>query len=146
VRRALGEALEDRSELVRAAAVRAVAAAGGAKAIDVVLFDRARREGAAEPLIALCDVLEQRGREGANGLERDWAGVLYGIGQGHPEGRVRARALQALEGLTGAGVASLREEDWHAWWDARASAARAATAAGGAGAGPGGLAHGGTQP
>ncbi len=129
VRRALAAALEDKDELVRAAAVRGVAATGGARGFDAVLYDRMRTETAAMPLRALLEVLAEHGlpQAPAGGpplahTSEDWLKFIQVLAVQHPEGELRVRAMQTLQVVAAPEVQSLREEDWYRWWLARKEA------------------------
>ncbi|MBL8863377.1 MAG: hypothetical protein JNK02_15400 [Planctomycetes bacterium] len=126
VRRALAVALEDEDDFVRAAAVRGVAATGGARALDVVLYDRLRKETATRPLRAILEVVAERGLPAADpanaaALKRrdEWIAALQVVATQHPEGELRVRAMRTLRAVAAPDLASLREEDWQAWWAAR---------------------------
>jgi len=133
VRRALAAALDDKDDLVRAAAIRGVASTGGARAFDVVLYDRLRQETSTRPLRALLEVIAERGlpaaEAGAPALvhaPEDWIASIHVIAIQHPEGELRVRAMQTLQAVAAPEVASLREEDWYAWWMSRKSSAKPA--------------------
>lgn len=126
VRRALAGALADEDEFVRAAAVRGVADTGGPLAIDVVLYVLWRNERASAPLRAVLELLIERGLPvsppGGPALahsREDWLESVYTIATQHPEGEMRVLAMRTLTAVSGAGIKSLREEDWYAWWTAR---------------------------
>lgn len=136
VRRALAAAIEDSDEFVRAAAVHGIAASGGARAIDVVLFDRFRREKETRPLRALLEVLAVYGLPdaAASGVEvthtRDeWISSIHVIAIQHPDGELRVRAMRTLQAVAAPEIQSLREEDWQAWWLARRDATQSRDAA-----------------
>lgn len=129
VRRALAAALDDKDDLVRAAAIRGVAANGGARALDVVLYDRLQKEQASRPLRALLEVVAEHGlpQSGANGAKpahdpEEWLRSIQVIATQHPEGELRVRAMHTLQAVAAPEVQSLREEDWHSWWVARKAA------------------------
>ena len=133
VRRALAAALDDKDDLVRAAAIRGVASTGGARAFDVVLYDRLRQETSPRPLRVLLEVVAERGlpvpEAGAPALvhtHEDWIASIHVIAIQHPEGELRVRAMQTLQAIAAPEVASLREEDWYAWWIARKAGAKPA--------------------
>jgi hypothetical protein len=126
VRRALGGAVEDPAPIVRAAALHAVAGCAGVRGMDTVLYDRLRKESATEPLLAILEELAARGVPAAGPdlakpahARDDWLTSVYTLAVQHPESEVRVRAMQTLQRISGAGIASLREEDWQAWWLAR---------------------------
>jgi hypothetical protein len=52
-----------------------------------------------------------------------WTQALARYALDHPDGRVRVGAMRALSRLSGGELASLREEDWLAWVEARSAAA-----------------------
>jgi hypothetical protein len=134
VRRALARAIDDVSPIVCAAALSSTARIGGRAAIDTVLFDRLRRlsgdaNAAPEVLIAIADTLAASGplpqTAGPGGHTRDeWLAGLYKLVSLRPEEEVRVHAMMALSRLSGAGFASLHEEDWQEWWNAQAQSAR----------------------
>ncbi|MCY2961074.1 MAG: hypothetical protein NTY35_13000 [Planctomycetota bacterium] len=130
VRRALAAALEDKDEIVRAAAIRGVARTGGARAFDVVLYDRLRQETSTRPLRALLEVIAEQGlpkpepggAKPAHSAE-DWIASIQVIAVQHPEGELRVRAMRTLQVVAAPELKSLREEDWYAWGMARKAAA-----------------------
>ena len=128
IRRALAAAIEDKDDLVRAAAVRGVARTGGARAFDVVLYDRLRKEKATLPLRTLLEVLAETGLPKPDGgatpihTTEDWIGSIHVIAIQHPQGELRVRAMQTLQVVAAPELQSLREEDWYAWWLARRAA------------------------
>jgi len=131
VRRALAAAIEDTDEIVRAAAVHGIAASGGARAIDVVLFDRFRREKESRPLRALLEVLTASGLPDpvVSGVEithsrEEWITSIHVIAIQHPDGELRVRAMRTLQAVAAPELASLREEDWQAWLIARREASQ----------------------
>ncbi len=128
VRRALARAIDDPEPIVCAAALASTARIGGRVAIDTVLFDRARKlvndiKAPPEVLIAIADTLAASGplpEGGATGTRTrdEWLGALYAFATRRPEEDVRVHAMMALSRLSGAGFASLHEEDWQEWWTA----------------------------
>ncbi len=126
VRRALATAIEDADEIVRAAAVHGIAASGGARAIDVVLFDRLRKEKEARPIRAILEVVTAFGLPdpAASGVEivhsrEEWIASIHGIAIQPPDGELRVRAMRTLQTVVAPELVSLREEDWQDWWLAR---------------------------
>jgi hypothetical protein len=126
VRRALARAIDDPEPIVTAAALSSAARIGGRHAIDTVLFDRLRRwindpNAPPEVLISIADTLAASGplpEVAANGgrTRDEWLGALYALATRRPEEDVRVHAMMALSRLSGAGFASLHEEDWQEWW------------------------------
>jgi hypothetical protein len=49
----------------------------------------------------------------------DWLKALWTLVETRRESEVRVHAMMALAKLSDAGIGSLREEDWQAWWYAR---------------------------
>ena len=47
-----------------------------------------------------------------------WLAIIVEFAVNHPIGEVRVRCMRALRTASGAGIDSLREEDWQAWWTA----------------------------
>ncbi len=128
IRRALAAAIEDKDDLVRAAAVRGVAQTGGPRAFDVVLYDRLRKETATRPLRTLLEVLAEMGlpkpEAGAAPAHatEDWIASIHAVAIQHPEGELRVRAMRTLQAVAAPELQSLREEDWYAWWVQRRAA------------------------
>ncbi len=129
VRRALASAIEDKDDVVRAAAVHGVAATGGSLALDVVLYERLRKELAPGPMRAVLEVIVQHGLPtsppGGRALmhsREDWLESVYTIAAHHPDSEMRVCAMRTLTAVSDAGIKSLREEDWYAWWTAREKA------------------------
>lgn len=60
---------------------------------------------------------------------REWTETLLGIAVQNRESYVRARAMQVLTAALPEGPGTLREEDWEAWWFARAEGEAAEAAA-----------------
>lgn len=129
VRRALAAAIDDKDDLVRAAALRGVARTGGPRAFDVVLYDRLRQETATRPLRSLLEVLAEMGlpkpEPGTTPLHstEDWLAAIQRIVIEHPEGELRVRAMRTLQAVAAPELQTLREEDWYAWWTTRRAAA-----------------------
>ncbi len=126
LRRALAAVLVDDDALVRAAAIRAVARGGGVRAVDVVLFERLRKETEPEPLRAILAELAEQGLPADGGTEfkpqhapAEWIASVCSIALQHPSSELRVAAMRTLGAVSDAGFTSLREEDWQAWWLAR---------------------------
>lgn len=128
VRQALAAALIDREPWVRAAAVQASVDCAGLGALDPML-SQLRREPAPEVVIRVMHIVRDRGLpdvpaelgpEAAARIRNAWLGSIYSLLLERPEGPVRVAAMQALSKVSGAGITSLREEDWQSWWLARA--------------------------
>jgi hypothetical protein len=139
VRRALAMAIDDKSPIVRAAALRSAARIGGRRAIDEILFDRLKREPEPEVVVVILDTLAELGplpeTAGPGEQPRDkWLAAFYELLVRRKEEVVRVHAMIALSKLSGAGFTSLREEDWQAWWNARGPASKNGAAKNGAGA------------
>jgi hypothetical protein len=128
VRQALAAALLDKEPVVRAAAVEASVKSGGLAVLDsmVLHFDRER---SAEVIARVLAIVAKYGLPEPP-ADRDEAGrarwrdeqllALYALLVRRPEGEVRVAAMQALSRVANAGFESLREEDWQAWFRARA--------------------------
>jgi hypothetical protein len=117
--------LNDPSDLVRAAALRSMV---------VILGPRAMAGFLSQPMpgwsdtviVGIVDLVAQYGlpSEGVSDQVQflclsslvDWA-------LNHPSPRVRARAMLALQRGAPTGPRSLREEDWHRWWQTANAAA-----------------------
>jgi len=126
VRRALASAIEDKDEIVRAAAVHGIAATGGSLALDVVLYERLRKELASGPMRAVLEVLVKHGLPtsppGGPKLKHtrdEWLESVYTVAAHHPDSEMRVCAMRTLSAISDAGIKSLREEDWYAWWTSR---------------------------
>jgi hypothetical protein len=126
VRRALAVAVTDKSEIVRAAAIHGIAATGGPRAFDAVLYERLRQENATRPLRSLMEVVAQYGlpvpEPGGRPLthsQEEWIASIEALAVQHPEGEMRVRAMRTLQAVAAPELKSLREEDWYRWWLAR---------------------------
>ena len=120
---ALGSALGDESEWVRAAALHVgTELTGGGMALA-----RLRAlESASEPVLVrvlaglsrhgLPDPQEPLDEEQAWRYRAAWIVLLLDHAIS-PYGRVSIGACRALERVSGSGMASLRWEDWHLWWE-----------------------------
>lgn len=116
---------------VRAAAIEACVEAWGDSMLARLLLDFSPRERDAQRTLAFLRQIRRRGlpppppelspedRAKAGEL---WTEAVYRIATEHPEGEVRLAAMAALGKLSGREPYSVREEDWQAWWLARASA------------------------
>jgi hypothetical protein len=71
-----------------------------------------RRHGPPRPSAGLTAELEQAERERR-------LRIVYELATHHPDGRVRIAGMRALQRWSDGAVASLREEDWQAWFLAR---------------------------
>lgn len=124
VREALAAALIDKDPWVRAAAVEGAVECGGPRVLDSILAQIERDvnvEPAPEVLIRVMRVVRTRGLgpdEGDVRRER-WTRSIYRLMNLHPDPAVRIAAMEALGKVSDAGFASLREEDWQAWWQKR---------------------------
>jgi hypothetical protein len=150
VARALTTALADRQPFeregsqpgwgdgrVRGAAVEGWVQAGGPLALAEFLQQLDPREEI-EPDVLLA-ILVGVAREGLpdeipGASERDvallrerWISALMGFALDHPDGRLRVAAMHALSRISGGELASLREEEWLAWIEARRAAPVEAT-------------------
>jgi len=129
VERSLARALQDENAFVRAAAIESVARASGPEILAPILprlsiepVEVATRvlrlvtelglpQGPPDPTKADTDLA-------ADEVEDGYVAAIYRqLYRG--EGEVRVRAMIALSVVTDAGIDSLREEDWQAWWNAR---------------------------
>jgi hypothetical protein len=129
VRLALTDALKDQEPLVRGAAVEAVVRCAGREVIDTILLQPAfKNEPSPDVLVRVVDLVREvglpegpiGGPDSGNTLtpeqsRRARLAAIYDL-LDRPEGRVRTSAMRALEKVAGAGLHSLREEDWQAWW------------------------------
>ena len=59
--------------------------------------------------------------EGAALVER-WIDAIYQMIVDRPQSAIRVAAMRALARVSEGRLASLREEDWQAWWQARRGA------------------------
>ena len=94
--------------------------------MDVVLFDRLRKELSSDPMRAMLESLVQHGLPtsppGGPALvhtREQWLESVYVIAIKHPDSEMRVCAMRTLTAISGAGIKSLREEDWYAWWQTR---------------------------
>ncbi|HVS18160.1 MAG TPA: hypothetical protein VMT18_06130 [Planctomycetota bacterium] len=118
---------------VRGAAVQAWVQAGGTLALaDFLQQLDPREEIEIDVLLAILRSVAQVGLPaGIPGvspadvrrLEERWIEALMRYALDHPDGRVRVAAMRALSRLAGGELASLREEDWLDWLEARRAAA-----------------------
>jgi len=126
IRQAIARALLDQSPRVRAAAVEVAVASAGTKVLDEFLL-QLDREPSPEVLLRIADLVREHGLpqgvpEGANltaeqALDKRLNALMDLLVR--PETSVRVGAMRALAVVSGAGIHSLREEDWQAWWIAR---------------------------
>jgi hypothetical protein len=127
VRFALAAALKDPEPLVRAAAVEAAVVCVGPGILDLILAQLSH-ELAPEVLVRTMDVVRKVGLPVGSPLgapeeskvtpeqaQRARLAAIYDL-LDRPEEAVRVSAMRALEKVSGAGLQSLREEDWQAWW------------------------------
>lgn len=119
-KRSAGRAILDTDERVRAAAWRAVAECDP-KAANQVVWELLRREGSDHVRAEMCRMLRERGlpADGDGVKQSQWLEWLYQLAVGDDEDALRCAAMLALSERSGAGLRSLREEDWQAWWLAR---------------------------
>lgn len=127
VRFALAAALKDPDPHVRAAAVEAAVVCVGPGILDLILAQLSH-ELAPEVLVRTMDVVRKVGLPIGTPLgapedskatpeqaQRARLAAIYDL-LDRPEEDVRVSAMRALEKVSGAGLRSLREEDWQAWW------------------------------
>lgn len=116
-KRAAGQAILDKDERVRAAAWRACVECEP-KAANLVVWELLKREGADHVRGEVCRLLRERGlpADGDGVTQAMWIEWLYRLATGGDEDGLRCAAMMALSDRAGAGFASLREEDWQAWW------------------------------
>ena len=111
-------------DAVRAAAQRASVVACGDASLAALLSDVNSGE---DPLVlaGLLRMVLARGlpappaelaEEERAGLRQSWLAILWALAN-HPDGTVRVGAMRALAKESGAGLYSLREEDWQSWWN-----------------------------
>lgn len=126
VRQALATALVDTDPWVRAAAVQGSVECGGPRVLDAILA-QLEREPAPEVLIRVMWIVRTRGlgAEESDARRRHWTRSIYALMSTHPDPSVRVAAMAALGKISGAQLASLREEDWQDWWRTHAPAADA---------------------
>jgi hypothetical protein len=126
IRQALAAALLDPAPLVRAAAVEAATRCAGPQVLESVLV-QLERERSPEVLLGVLRLVRESGLPAASSehTQAEQAAihdlelsVLYNL-LGNTDGEVRVAAMLTLSRVSGAGIASLREEDWQAWWIAR---------------------------
>jgi len=121
---AINAALNDPLPAVRGAAIHAAVVSGG----DLVLaqsLTQLSAQTSEEVIISVMRIIEVRGLpEETNELSGErferarhqWLAIMIEFATSHPAGEVRVRCMRALREVTGSGVTSLREEDWHDWW------------------------------
>ncbi len=119
-KRALGAAIQDREEVVRAAAL-STCLAGEARLGNTVVWELFRREESPLVRAAVCRTLAERGfpADGEGVTRDDWLGHLVQLALADPEESVAHAAMLCLSRHAASGFQSLREEDWHAWWTTR---------------------------
>ena len=129
IARALAHGLDDEAPRARAAALTAGVESGGT-AVLASYLPRLHDEQDPQVLARLCLTVREHGVPGAaHGDEAArhtrelWLAGLMHLAIERPESVVRVAAMQALADASESGLASLREEDWRRWWDARRSAA-----------------------
>jgi hypothetical protein len=127
VRLGLAAGLTDHEAVVRAAAIEASVVCAGTRVLIPVLAQLGH-EPSTEVLVRVMKLVREAGlpepapelstaeREAAR---TSWLGAIYQLVQGRTEGEVRVSAMLTLSRVSGASFASLREEDWQAWWLAR---------------------------
>jgi hypothetical protein len=133
VSQAINAALNDPLPSVRAVAVWVAVQSGG----DVVLAQSLTQLGpqtseeVIESVMRLVELygLPEESPELAGEIydraRQQWLSIIVEFAVNHPSGKVRARCMRALREASGAGLDTLREEDWQRWWqgelDARES-------------------------
>ena len=119
-KRVAGKAILDQDERVRAAAWRACVECD-AQAANAVVWELLKREGTDHVRRETCLWLRDRGlpADGEGVTQAMWLEWLYKLATGDSEDDLRTAAMMALSERSGAGIRSLREEDWQAWWLAR---------------------------
>jgi hypothetical protein len=116
---------------VKAAAVEACVRAYGEPAYARFMGQLNARDAETEHLFALLKLVERRGLpaledatpEARDQAHENWTTVIYRVATEHPDPRVRIAAMDALARVGHRDLYSLREEDWQAWWNARAAQA-----------------------
>jgi hypothetical protein len=125
VRQALAGALLDPEPIVRAMAVQASVASGGKTVLDLVLRQLGK-ETSPVVLVRIMHLVRDLGLpevppdvapEDRDRVREAWLAQIYGLLTKAPDGAVRVSAMQALSRVSGAGLVSLREEDWQQWWE-----------------------------
>ena len=123
ITRVLTKALDDPSPYVKAATLEAWIVATDGRAGEFLL--QSFTEPSPLVLSASCRVVERYGLpQPASALSpqeaADWEDVWYSnlirIAVDHPDGEVSAAACRALAATTGAGIETLRFEEWADWW------------------------------
>jgi hypothetical protein len=124
VRLGLAAGLLDREPIVRGAAIEASVTCAGTRILIPILAQIAR-EPSSEVLVRVLRLVRDAGLPEAPAgttpaeaqhMRETWIGAIYGLLQTRPEGEVRVSAMLALAAVSGAGLHTLREEDWQAWW------------------------------
>jgi hypothetical protein len=131
VRFGLAAGLKDTEPIVRAAAVEASVRCAGPSVLDPILL-QLQREPTPEVILRVMDLIRELGlpttpiatqpvapnAETTLTPEQSRKARLAAIFDllDRPEGSVRVSAMRTLSAVSGAGVHSLREEDWQGWW------------------------------
>ncbi|HIG10263.1 MAG: hypothetical protein ABGY71_11575 [bacterium] len=124
IRLALGWALGDPSGRVRGRAVAAAVGCGDPQVFAQLMGSELRMQDEVAGYLFL-DLLRKRGLprpsarlagEEYNLARQRWLREILGLALQHPASHLRTRAMQVLKVVTEGGPASLREEDWEAWW------------------------------
>ncbi len=123
IEQALARALNDPEPVVRAAAVEGAVLALG-NAVLPQFLAQVRLQEDSRVLQSILGLVVREGlpevpadmpADEAQDLRLAWYSILWRFSR-HPEGSVRAAAMQALGAVSGTGIESLREEEWQAWW------------------------------
>jgi len=123
IRQAIAKALIDKEPRVRAAAVEAAVASAGTKVLDEFLL-QLDRENSPEVLLRIVDLVREHGLPQGVPENSKWTPEMARDRRlralidllVRPETSVRVGSMRALGAVSGAGIDSLREEDWQAWW------------------------------
>ncbi len=125
VRLALERGVADTDPHVRAQAIAASVRANGPAYLSKFMPRLGTDAGEAVPLAILELVrsqglsAEKPGEIGGQSPREGELALLVRVATEHPVDRVRVSAMLALSDHSGAGFASLREDDWDHWWQSR---------------------------
>jgi len=114
-------ALNDPSDLVRVAGIRAMVKIMGPRALAGPL-SKPLPEWSDTVILGLVDIVADHGLPSEGLSESFTAACLDSLTRwavDHPSPRVRARSMLALQRVAPSGPRSLREEDWHQWAERR---------------------------
>lgn len=124
VRQAIAIAFKDKEPVVRAAAVEAAVECAGVGVLDSML-QQLDREPAPVVLVRVLRLVRERGlppppadapAEDRSRWRDGQLAAIYQLLYSRPQSEIHVAAMQALSSVAGAGFASLREEDWQAWF------------------------------